>query len=155
MVHGTFKSFNWYLTSPNEKYYCYWLHYQYEALDFENINSLVPNSSESVFIFFFSYCIMMHGNRKSQLNPQWKAFNCPPKNEGSITGFMPNGRKVTNIINLLSYINNLETHLRPGAPLLQTRGVLFKVICLLLGRTFFLAEDIFNWIYDHQLFPSR
>ena len=55
-------------------------------------------------------------------------------------------------IESLSYLNTLEAHIWPGAPYydlltskahLRTRGVLFKMITLLLRQTFFSTQGLF------------
>ena len=77
--------------SSQKKYYRFWLQYYYGAEYFENVN-LQRTPSEFVFNFFLSCCTMMHRNRKSL-----KQNKTTPKNEGTRTGFIPNGSKVTNI----------------------------------------------------------
>ena len=83
MVHGIYKSSNWYLTLTEQKILLFlatlqlWCKYQL-TIELKRIS----------FQFFFS------------ATAQWymgigKAFNeikASPKNEGTLTGFMPNGR---------------------------------------------------------------
>ena len=50
--------------NPNWKKKCFWLHYHYEAWNFENINRQ-PNPGKLVIYFILIYCIIMHGNRNT------------------------------------------------------------------------------------------
>jgi len=65
---------------------------------------------------------MMHCIRKKSCVPNEKSYKkCLAKNEGTITGFMPNGSKVANIIIVFQYFRSS----------FKTRGALIMITLLL------------------------